>query len=185
MRGGRAPAGVARGGGHVLRRAPLPTAEDVAPYYRERKPAVGISTVVAERVTGRRRCETRRSPWSPPGTRRPPLPRGADRKRRSSGGGGEAADRDQGVKGRADPNVQGFYPTTAISIRCTRSSPRRGCSALPTGHSGIGAACRAEASSGRVLEPDVRGRRSRRLPELKIVLATRRPLGRRRRSRSR
>ena len=52
-RRGRVEARVARGRGRVLRRGGLPTAEDVAAYYRERKMAAVVFTVDAETVTGR------------------------------------------------------------------------------------------------------------------------------------
>ena len=48
---------------------PLPTVDDVAAYYRERKMAAVVFTVDWESRSGRRRSRTRRSPRPPARTR--------------------------------------------------------------------------------------------------------------------
>ena len=109
---------------------PLPTVEDVAAYYRERKLAAVVFTVDAETVTGRRAVpneEIAEVAAEHPDVLIPFASLDPNKGARAVEEARRLV-RDYDVKGfKFHPNVQAFYPTIEPSIRCTRSSPRLVC----------------------------------------------------------
>ena len=166
---GRAAAGVAAGGSGVLRRARLPTADDVAAYYRERKLAAVIFTVDAETVTGRPAVPNEEIAEVAAANPDVPDPVRLDRSEqgRAGGRGGEAADprlRREGLQ--VPPERPGLLPERPLGLSAVRGR-RRGGPARALPHGTLRDRRRPSGRWGypaQVLEPDVRRRRRRRLP---------------------
>ena len=109
----------------------LPTVDDVAAYYRERKLAAVVFTVDAETVTGRRAVPNEEIAEAARREPRRPDPVRVDRSEQGRAGGRRGAAADPGLCGsRASSSTPTCRPstrTTVPSIRCTRSWPRPVC----------------------------------------------------------
>lgn len=119
----------------------LPTVDDVATYYRERKIAAVVFTVDAETVTGRRAVPNEEIAAAarassdvliPFASVDPHKPGAADEARRLI--------RDHGVRGfKLHPNLQAFFPNDEAAYPLYETVQEAGLPLLfHTGHSGIG-----------------------------------------------
>ena len=147
----------------------LPTVDDVAAYYRERKLAAVVFTVDAETVTGRRAVPNEEIAEAAAANPDVLIPFASVDPNKGARAVEEARRliRDYGVKGfKFHPNVQAFYPNDRSVYPLYEVVAEAGLPALfHTGHSGIGAGTPGgRRDPAQVLEPDVRRRRRRRLP---------------------
>ena len=154
----------------------LPTAEEVAAYYRERKLAAVVFTVDAETVTGRPAVPNEEIAEVAAANPDVLIPFASVDPNKGARAVEEAKRliRDYGVKGfKLHPNVQGFYPNDRSVYPLYEVVAEAGLPALfHTGHSGIGAGLPGGGGirlkySNPMYVDDV----AVDFPELKIVLA--------------
>jgi uncharacterized protein len=154
----------------------LPTAEEVASYYRERKLAAVVFTVDAETVTGRPAVPNEEIAEAAAANPDVLIPFASVDPNKGARAVEEAKRliRDYGVKGfKLHPNVQGFYPNDRLVYPLYEVVAEAGLPALfHTGHSGIGAGLPGGGGirlkySNPMYVDDV----AVDFPELKIVLA--------------
>ena len=154
----------------------LPTAEDVAAYYRERKLAAVVFTVDAETVTGRPAVPNEEIAEVAAANPDVLIPFASVDPNKGARAVEEAKRlvRDYGVKGfKFHPNVQAFYPNDGAFYALYDVVAEAGVPALfHTGHSGIGAGLPGGGGirlkfSNPMYVDDV----AVDFPELKIVLA--------------
>jgi predicted TIM-barrel fold metal-dependent hydrolase len=154
----------------------LPTAEDVAAYYRERKLAAVVFTVDAETVTGRRAVPNEEIAEVAAANPDVLIPFASVDPNKGARAVEEAKRlvRDYDVKGfKFHPNVQAFYPNDRAFYPLYEVVAEAGVPALfHTGHSGIGAGLPGGGGirlkfSNPMYVDDV----AVDFPELKIVLA--------------
>ena len=154
----------------------LPTAEEVAAYYRERKLAAVVFTVDAETVTGRPAVPNEEVAEVAAANPDVLIPFASVDPNKGARAVEEAKRliRDYGVKGfKLHPNVQGFYPNDRSVYPLYEVVAEAGLPALfHTGHSGIGAGLPGGGGirlkySNPMYVDDV----AVDFPELKIVLA--------------
>src|SRR5918994_2081091 len=155
---------------------PLPTAEDVAAYYRERRLAAVIFTVDAETVTGRRAVPNEEIAEVAAANPDVLIPFASVDPNKGARAVEEAKRlvRDYDIKGfKFHPNVQAFYPNDRAFYALYEVIAEAGVPALfHTGHSGIGAGLPGGGGirlkfSNPMYVDDV----AVDFPELKIVLA--------------